>query len=277
MQYDLSAAGILRRLGFGQPVHTEWLEKLKQTYPLPKVYEEFLTLAANCPVLGTSDLWTGKMAHGMSAPHGTFFDQLQEEISDRTGRWRTPPTQYESALLALAPLPREQWPLKDYLLIGSDYACGVAVFGIRAEDLSQNDPPVWQHTDWSEFSDWKIESETVSDFLRRALFEALAGVDYDTAGDALEKMGWRCEEYFDPEAGDWATPKTVLKQQGISYRKLKKYPSQVINEGPVFCCYDEVRNVFFVGSSEDGEMLLTAVNREDAERVFPDFFGEGES
>ncbi len=148
MIYDLSAVAILHKLGYDQPTGRKWLETLKQDkkIDMPKSYMEFMELMVDCPLLGTSNLWVGKMEHKASAciPR-TFYDQLQEMIDDRKDRWSKRPGKYERALYHLFQLPAEEWPQEadNYLVIGSDYVGGVGEFGIRIEDLQKDDPPVY--------------------------------------------------------------------------------------------------------------------------------------
>ncbi|GFI11751.1 hypothetical protein IMSAGC007_04228 [Lachnospiraceae bacterium] len=272
MKYDLSAVEMLKMLGYDQPTGREWLEKLKQEkqISLPKAYTEFMELMVDCPLLGTSNLWIGKMEHKMSACIPcTFYDQLQEMIDDRKGRWSKRPGRYERSLYDLFQLPAEEWlqAVDNYLVIGSDYAGGMGEFGIRIEDLQKDDPPVYWHKDADGFSMWKLENEKLSDFLLNVLIEALACVDYQSAEYELETKGWRYEEYFDLKKDDWVASKSVLKRYGIDYPTIKKYKA---SSGKVFCCYDEDRNALFVGSTAEGEISLSAINRNEAEHIFLD-------
>ena len=272
MIYDLSAVAILHKLGYDHPTGRKWLETLKQDkkIDMPKSYMEFMELMVDCPLLGTSNLWVGKMEHKASAciPR-TFYDQLQEMIDDRKDRWSKRPGKYERALYHLFQLPAEEWPQEadNYLVIGSDYAGGVGEFGIRIEDLQKDDPPVYWYKNGDNFSAWKQENEKLSDFLLNVLIEALACVDYQSAEYALERKDWRYEEYFDLKKGDWAATKSVLKRYGIEYSVIKKYKA---NSGKVFCCYDEDKDAFFVGSAAEGEMSLSAISRNEAEHIFLD-------
>lgn len=272
MRYNLSAVEMLKILGYNQPIGREWLKKIEQSknISLPKVYSEFMELMVDCPLLSTSNLWVGKMAHktSMCIPH-TFYDQIQEIINNRKDRWSKRPGKYERTLYELSQLPTEKWSEKigDYLLIGSDYAGGMGDFGIRVQDLQEDNPSVYWHRDADDLSTWRLENEKLSDFLLNVLIEALACVDYQSAEYALETMGWRYEEYFDIKKDDWVASKSVLKRYGIDYSTIKKYKA---NSGKVFCCYDENRNAFFVGSTAEGEMSLSAINRDGAENIFLD-------
>ena len=224
----------------------------------------------DCPLLGTSNLWIGKMEHKTSAHIPcTFYDQLQEMIDDRKNRWSKRPGRYERSLYDLFQLPVEEWSqaVDNYLVIGSDYAGGMGEFGIRIENLQKDDPPVYSHKDADGFSMWKLENEKLSDFLLNVLIEALACVDYQSAEYELETKGWRYEEYFDLKKDDWVAGKSVLKRYGIDYAAIKKYKA---SSGKVFCCYDEDRNALFVGSTAEGEMSLSVINRNEAEHIFLD-------
>ncbi len=272
MKYDLSAVAILKMLGYDQPTGREWLEKLKREKQirLPKAYIEFMELMVDCPLLGTSNLWIGKMEHKVSANIPcTFYDQLQEMIDNRKGRWSKHLSKYERSLYDLFQLPAEEWSqvVDNYLVIGSDYAGGIGEFGILIEDLEKDDPAVYWHKDADSFSMWKLENEKLSDFLLKVLIEALACVDYQSAEYELETKGWRYEEYFDLKKDDWVASKSVLKRYGIDYSTIKKYKA---NSGKVFCCYDGERNAFFVGSTGEGEISLSAINRSEAEHIFLD-------
>ncbi len=272
MHYQLSATGMLRLLGYNQPIGTGWLEQLKQDKQinLPKTYTEFMELMVDCPLLSTSNLWVGKMERraAMRIPH-TYYDELRERIDDYKGRWSKRPGKQERALYELSQLPTEQWEktAENYLIIGSDYAGGIGEFGIQIKDLQMEDPPVYWHKEGDSLSVWKLEAETLSDFLLHILIEALACVDYQTAEYELKTKGWRCQEYFDLKKGDWVASKSTLKRYGIDYSAVKKYKA---SSGKVFCCYDKCRNAFFVGSTSEGELSLTAINRYEADPVFLD-------
>lgn len=273
MQYNLSAVEMLRILGYNQTVGREWIEKLEQDnhISLPKTYIEFMELMVDCSLLATSNLWVGKMERNSAIPRipRTYYDELSEMIDDLKGRWPKRPGKYERALYELSQLPAEQWQGKigNYLVIGSDYSNGMGSFGIRMEDMRKDDPPVYWHKGGDDLSIWKLESETLSDFLFNVIIEALACVDYQTAEYELETRGWRCQEYYDLKKDDWVASKSVLKRYGIDYSTVKKYKA---NSGKVFCCYDREKNAFFVGATGEGELSLTAINRNEAEHIFLD-------
>lgn len=270
MKYNLSAVETLNILGYDQPTGKDWLDKIKRdnNLNLPRTYVEFMELMADCPLLGTSNLWVGKMSHGTCIPR-TLYETIQEMIDDRKGQWSKCPSEHERSLYELFQIPVKEWPKKmdNYLLIGSDYANGMGDFGIRMQDLQEEDPPVYWRRDTDSFSTWELENEQLSDFLQNVLIEVLACVDYQSAEYALETKGWRYEEYFDIEKDDWIATKSVLERYGIDFSELKKYKA---NTGNVFCCYDENRKAFFVGHIMEDEISLYAINCKEAENIFPD-------
>lgn len=268
IKYDLSAMEILKILGYSQQTDVQWLAQLKQKFNLPKIYSDFLEIMADCPLLGTANLWTGQMAHAACTPL-TLYETLQAEIDDRNGNWPKRPGKYERTLCELSQLSLAEWParLENYLLIGSDYANGLGFFAIPMQDLTKDDPPVYWHKNSDNLTIWKMENEKLSDFLLNVLIEALACVDYQTAENALSAKGWRYEEYYDLKKDDWVASKAVLKRYGINYSEAKKYKA---SSGKVFCCYAEDFNALFVGSTEGGEISLSVINRKEAENIFLD-------
>lgn len=266
IKYDLCPVKLLEILGYEQqPSAKEWLESFMQDkkIPLPKVYLDFMERAFKRPLFKTDNLWTTPTFPGM------FYEEIQECIEDE--KENSDSFDKTSPYYKLAQLPVEQWPNKvcDYLLIGSDYANGDVTFGIRKADLEQDNPKVyWQHEE-DPFTKWRDTKHTLSEFLLEVLFNILSCVNYDTAESALENIGWRREEYFDPEKDDWVASKSVLKKQGIRYPELKQYLS---SNGTVFGCYDDEKNVFYVGhvDAESKEISLAAIVRAEAEHIFLD-------
>ena len=266
IQYDLSAAELLKILGYTQPSGRAWLEELKREkqIPLPSVYTEFMELAWQCPLFSTSNLWTGKILPRM------YYDEIQEYIDDLKAHMDSAPAYLKNRYAPFVKLPREAWTdkLADYLIIGSDFGGGEATFGIRRADLEQDDPPMYWHHERDPAAKWREDKQTLSSFLLEALWNVLEGSNYDTAERELEKSGWRIEEYFDPKKEDWVASKAVLKKQGIVYSELKRYKGD--EGGKVFGCYDRDLNVIYTGSIADGEISLSAINRAEAEKVLLD-------
>lgn len=272
IRYDLSAAEILSRLGYSNTSGQAWLQALRQkeNIELPQTYCDFMAMAADSPLFRTSNLWCGISKTQSCQPH-MFYEELQESLEDYAGCWSQRPSKWERSLYKLSQLPRTDWPqiVEDYLVIGSDFCGGTADYGIRKQDLAEKDPPVYLYpcSDCITISGWKKGWETLSDFLLSVLVETLSCVDYDTAERAIETIGWHYEEYFDMKKYDWVASNAVVKRQGIDPTALKKYK---VGGGRAFCCYDEDRNAFFIGRTEDGELSLSAINRQEANCIFPD-------
>lgn len=270
MRYDLSSIEILKALGYSQVVGQEWLENLKREkqIALPQVYCDFMELVVDCPLFGVSDLFVGKMVPGVLMPQ-MFYDCMQHTVQSQAGQWSEQPDPLERSLHEIADIPMANWPDKfdNYLLIGSDYDGSMEVFGVRTKDLQEKDPPVYtqQVSKDTAVFDWTLKWGKLSEFLMDMLFKALMDVE---AEQALTAKGWRCEEYYDEEEEDWVAPKAVLKRYGIDFSKLQKRKARSGEE--IFCCYDEERNVFFVGDIDEGEINLYAFSRLEAEYVFPD-------
>lgn len=267
MLYQQSAIDVLKTLGFSPDNGTEFLKKLRETLqmPLPQAYVDFMAYAANAPLFGTSDLWVGQMVPSLMEPY-TLYSLLQEEIEDWQETWEE---ERKGVLYELSQRSEADWPelMENFLLIGSDYGAGIALIGIRIQDLSQPDPAVYWCNQDVDISKWYIVEEHLSDFLFSILTNVLGCIDYDTAERALEKCGWEYEEYFDPEEDDWVSNDAVLERYGIQKSQLKRLRGW--NDRPTFLCYDEEKSVFFVGSDDEEEPFLYAIRRHDAPSVFP--------
>ena len=90
---------------------------------------------------------------------------------------------------------------------------------------------------------------------------------YDTPEDALEPYGWQFEEYCDEELDDFIAPPAEIRKLGIKIKQVKYYTSHD-EEIKIFICYDEVRNIFFIGNVENKEIDLYAIYRTGTEDVF---------
>lgn len=222
MLYHLTAAEILKRLGFDSRTGQEFLEAFRKEHscPLPRVYTEFMEAAANCPVLAASDVWPGKMIP-FEERRRFLYGRLSEEEKAQTG---------------------------DYLEIGSDYSAGIVVFGIRVEDLGLDDPPVYLQHEAEPVTQWRIAYETLSGFLQESVFNALALVDYSTA-----------EEEDLEEDGSFVTEDT-LREKGIDPAMVEW--CACANGGRTFCCWDEEANVCYTGRWDwDEENTLYTISR----------------
>lgn len=79
--------------------------------------------------------------------------------------------------------------------------------------------------------------------------------------------GWQFEEYCDEELDDFIAPPAEIRKLGIKIKQVKYYTSHD-EEIKIFICYDEVRNIFFIGNVENKEIDLYAIYRTGTEDVF---------
>ncbi len=281
IQYELSAVELLKRLGYEEPSGREELENFMQEkgVRLPKVYREFMELAMDCPMLETSDLWTGRLPY-------FFYEEIEEGIEDQKADWEKNPEEYnEGGYHLFYQFPKERWEEKscDYLEIGSDYGAGIVTFGIRKQDLEDEDPPVYMYHEAHAITDWKKMYERLSDFLLEVVLSALIGIDYLTAEEVLEENGWVCQGYneyldelFDESQDTWKEEmdeESILseeewQEQWLSRLEidLTKVQRQSCNWGGyLFCCRDEEKDCFYVGriDEEEGETTLITIVREE--------------
>ncbi len=249
MKYNMSAVEILKILGYNEPTGKEWLEKFKKdnNITLPKAYEDFMELAYNCPLFGTGNVWIGKHIGGIGiATPYFFFENIEEIIDDMSEDWEKNPAEAEEDIIyQISKLPKELWTEKtsDYLQIGSDYCSGIVTFGIKKDDLSKSNPPVYMQHEADEKTVWKKEYSTVSEFLFAEVLENLSCANYSTAEEALEEKGW---EYIDHnEFGD-EDIEEKLKDFGIDMDKLEETVCISLYDKR-FLVYDEENNKFYVG------------------------------
>ena len=235
MQYNLTPVEILKTLGFDQPAGRERLQAFQETaqVSLPKVYTAFMEYAMDCPLLGTSEM----------EPRFLYDDLSDEEKAE----------------------------VCNYLVIGSDYAAGIVEFGLRVEDLGQDDPPVYMQHEANPRTQWDPAYETLTDYLREVTLNALALVEYSTAEEEIEECGWRYTDYSmdyweahaedEGECDDSVTEET-LRQKGIDPEQVRW--CECTYTGKTFCCYDEASDLFYVGRWDfDEENTLYIISRTD--------------
>lgn len=224
MKYDMTAIEIMKRLGFTEPAGQELLEETEKALrkPMPKVYREFMEIAASCPVLETGDFWCG----------GEILRWLEEQDGE-----------------------------PEYLEIGSDYSAGIVTFGLRMADMDQNDPPVYLQHEGNPPEVWEPAYQSLSAFLLDVVLTALTMVMYETAEEALEEYGWTYSDYFmecmeamdeeaEDESGSEVTEET-LRKKGIDPEKVQWHECSY--GGKVFCCYDEAADALYTGCWDGNE------------------------
>ena len=263
MRYDVSALEVLKILGYTPKAMDEWMGKTK--IDLPQIYRDFLELTKDCALFQTACLDTGNKGSSEMLLQ-TLYETMQAEIADWKETWEQEPETRETEIYTFSLLPPVRWSEKveNFLLIGNED--GVVQFGIRMADIGQEDPIVyWNHEEASR-TQWNAD-EKLSDFLLEVLWNVLSCVDYDTAEWALEKQGWKHEEYFDEEIDDWIASEETLASYGIDSKALKLHFYQ---DGAVFGCYDPDRNIIYTGYQQAEGISLYAISRADTENIFPE-------
>ncbi len=271
MEYHLTALEILHLLEFTVSANKDRLKNLKQQYeiPLPKLYEDFMELAVDCPLFETANLWVGKMAGPSMFPY-TLYDCLEEDIESEKEWWEKHPEDRKGLYAELAEKPKEHWQdiLKNYLIFGSDYGAGIVQFGILMKDLVQNDPSFYVNWEGNDKSVWKYAGK-LSDFLLHELLAILTNEDYETGEEALEDQGWKWEEAegFTSETQFYA----FCEEQGIDLDEIKKQQEVCSFTTPFFYCYDKENKILYIGSvqdAEEGRMALYAISPESSDYVW---------
>ncbi len=216
-QYDWSAPDLLRRLGFTSPVGKEALTRAEEEngLKLPPPLFEFLSLAADCPLLSTADIWTDKVGELRF-----LYAEIQEMIDMDREYWEKDPEKYkDNDYFRFWKLPKEEWGsvVPDYLLIGSDYGAGVMQYGIRREDLGENDPPMYMNHECDAVEDWRLWEDHISDFLLQTLCDALCCGEYASAERAMKKAGWTPRRLNPEDLPGLGADMTALLRQKSMY------------------------------------------------------------
>ena len=271
IRYDLSAVDILKIFGFDKPVGTKFIENIEEKYnmKLPEVYRNFMQFAYGSPLLETSDIYVG---NADSKPYmlKSYYDVLEGCIEKAKEEWASDPKSKKGKLYTLSKLDKELWStkVKNYLLIGTDYATGSIMPGIPIDDMQNDDPPVYWSFDDNSCERWRVLYPKLSTFLEGQFAAALCGMDYGTAEEALEDFGWKYEEVYgyDEVTGEIGTTKSLLKKCRISIGKMKKY--KTISQNKVFYCFDDEKNIVYAGYLEEDELSLSAIHHSDEDDIF---------
>jgi len=264
VQYNVSAVDIIKMLGCTEPVGREEWKKLREKYQntesidksrieifeeeyhqkLPLMLDEFLRLANDQPLFETADIW----AAGYCFPYFSYED-IEQWIEDDKEYWEASPEEYEDEEhYQFSKIPKERWKeqVSNYLQIGSDYAAGVVNFGICETDLEKEDPPVYYLHEAGSIKDWKVLTNTLSEFLGGIVCDMLSGVNYLTAQNILKKKCWEFCEYENLDQ---------LAQRQINLLEMTKYPSFYGDEAFYRVCIEVDRRVLYL-VSDDRKLLV---------------------
>ena len=239
IEYNLSAIDILNIFDDIPKMWETASEKLsafeeEHQIKLPDMFKKFMESASK--ILETADIWIGGPEF--------FYDEIETTISEILEESET--IEDDDEYYTFWKAAREHWNdlTDDYLEIGSDYGAGIAYFGIRKQDLNQDNPPVYHRfeTD-SLFDEWKLLSKHLSDYFLTVVCDALAGANYDTAKEILRKYGWTYKVYSTKPQRDG-----ILSEYEIDPVHLPHIASffAQTDKDWISCCYDKNRNVFFL-------------------------------
>lgn len=240
VEYDLTAVKILHLLGIKETVGKARLEAFEREnkQKLPKVLFDFLSVAMEQSLFSTADIYTDN--NGLSY----FYEWIEEEIGERQEDWAECPEEcFEDPYFPFSQIPKEQWPehVCDYLLIGSDYGVGVVSFGIRKEDLSEDNPAVYVLNEAEPLTEWKLYFDKLEDYLVCIVCDILACRNFSTAQRVLKNTVWNVYDY---ESQDELNQD--LLQRNIHLSEMKKYCSQFADDVCYRCCYDQEEKVFYL-------------------------------
>lgn len=269
VQYQLSAADVIRMLGCTMPDYREgaaeksrlelFEEECHQKIP-PMLYE-FLGLADDNPLFGTADIWVSAECH---LPYFSYVD-IAQQIEQNEKYWARAPKKYEeNEYYQFSKIPREQWKDKvsNYLQIGSDYAAGVVCYGICEADLEREDPPVYYWNEDNSITDWQIMTEKLSDFLGGIVCDMIAGVEYSTVQDILEEEeeSW---EFCRTEYNSEEALRAELGQHHIDLDSMRTYPSISDGEDEAYrICADEEAGALYLIQNKTILLVLQRVEQE---------------
>ncbi len=257
MTYSKTAVDLLKALGWTEPTGRTWIEEFQKDNQaaLPQEYQDFMSIAYNCELLGTSSLWIGKKVGQNLTPY-FFYETIEEMIQDYREDWEEDPiSAQEDAFYSFYQLPQEQWPQKseDYLQIGSDYGAGIITFGIKKQDLTQADPPVYFCHEEAPTT-WNRLCDTVSQFLYEEVVLALLCSEYETAQRVLKRNGW---QYLDCLEGNESVQQ-ALEKKGIDVGQL--HPAAYNHEERWICVQNSDTQQIYVGRVSKHSNILYEIS-----------------
>ena len=243
-KYNLTVTEILEKMGYTK-TEDNILNNQQKGIVLPAVLNDFLSLAVNTSLFSTSDIWVQTRRFICF-----LYDYIEENIEDEKEYWEeNKNAAEESEYYKFYKLPKDKWKdiVPNYLLIGSDFAAGVVQFGICITDLDKNDPPVYMNHECDSICQWKLYTNSISEFLMLVFCDVLSCEMYDTAMDTLEDEGWNSETLSENE----------LDSYEIDFNSMVKYPSPYDEDALLGCAYDEDNHILLIVKFDEnsGEVL----------------------
>ena len=246
-KYNLTVTEILQKMGYTK-TKDNILNEQQKGIVLPAVLNDFLSLAINTSLFSTSDVWVQTRRFICF-----LYDYIEENIEDEKEYWENDNSDAdESEYYKFYKLPKEQWKdiVPNYLLIGSDFAAGIINFGICITDLDKSDPPVYMNHECDSICEWKLYTNSISEFLMLVFCDILSYEMYDTAMDTLEDEGWEADILSEYELNDYK----------IDFDAMVKYPSFYDRNALLGCAYDEDKHILLVVKfDENNEEILNCI------------------
>lgn len=251
MRYDLTAADILKILGFLKPQNPEITKKYesleeKLDLTFPKTYKNFLINASEILLLKNAAIFLddNKIT--------TLNHVLRNECDvDKHYYFRVKSLENSAGYDICAE--------EDYLLIGSntgqiwsreDYEWDAVMLGIRIRDLNKKNPPVYINYHYHNYMVWHKFCDTLSEFLLTAVLDVLTGKKNKAVLGELKNQGWNRYQYksiYDIQ--------TLVHVKEIEQEKMKEPRRRVKSMAPpedydaafsMSCCYDKEENSLYL-------------------------------
>lgn len=260
MKYDISAAELLKI--FAEDYEPKGAKKTIKRFEeekkitLPNCLKEFLEAALWHPFLETADIWVWKK----DIEYCFWHDIIQEILEDKAEDFKDGEDEGEFA--DFLHNPREKWGefVPDYLVLGSDYAAGVVFFGVKIEDLTKENPPVYLNHEANPVTQWNQIHKSLSDYLLTTVCDAVLGEYYDTALWKMMEEGWECETYEYAET-EQVIFEQLMKEYGIETEKLHKMDSEWTDW--IACCCNQDKQEVYLFVSKDSQMEVRVYSKEE--------------
>lgn len=255
IKYDISAGELLKIFDKDyEPKNAKKAIKQfedKNKLILPSCLREFLEAALCHPFLETADIWVREK----DIEYCFWYDIIQEILDSKAEDFENGDDEGEFS--DFLHNPREKWGefVPDYLVLGSDYGAGVVFFGIKIDDMTKENPPVYFNHEANPVTQWNQVHKTLSDYLLTTVCDAVLGEYYDTALWIMMEDGWKCKTYSDTYEDDdieLVVFEQLMKEYGIETEKLHKMDSEWADW--IACCYNQEKHEVYLFVSEDSQM-----------------------
>jgi len=240
INYDWTVMDILGFLGYGKEAGKPYVDEFERGHnvKLPVSLADFISITYKRPVFKNSDMWLmeGQWICFLYETIECDIEEIQQK--DNPEEWA------DEMYDMLSGIPKEKWQdyIEDYLQLGSDYAAGVAIYGIRKKDMDKENPPVYIQIEDDSLTEWKYLC-TLSEYLMAVLCDTLLCIEYGTAWNVLQEEGWTVREFL----GDGLEEEAA--KAGIDFSKAKRHLSlyaEKQEDRDIICCFDEEQNVLYL-------------------------------